>query len=286
MSKEWGGHALNNEDLAALLDGEVRDLARAEELSSLIAADSNLLAEYEEQRSIKTLLGQLEEFEAPQLMTEHVLAGIAASRGSEAAGRYAVDAAELAGLLDGELVAARADGLSERVNTDSGLMAAFEEQRLVKRALGQLPEFEEPHYLATQVLARIEAQRSRRRGTVLTKLRLAMGGAMLFVGGFLAALQFMQPSIHGGAAIAERGMPAPLLALPAGLTHSTDDMFSRLPNSSRLLSDEELAQLDPRAVAYLETLEQAHSYSLIKSINSSQSPELSGAIMVLDQGGQ
>jgi hypothetical protein len=170
------------------------------------------------------------------------------------------------------------------VNQEGGLMAAFEEQRLVKRALVQLPEFEEPRYMSTRVLARIEAQRGKRASGLLGRLRLAAGGAVLFVGGFVAALQFMQPTLNNARVMAERGNPAPLVT-EVGLMQPTDDMFSRLPDMGGLLTAEEREQLSPEAVAYLETLKQAHSESLLQNINRSQSPGLSDAVLVLDISG-
>ena len=63
-------------ELAALLDGELGDNARAGQLSALITADGVLREEYDEQRGVKLLLGGLEEYKAPDFMATRVLAAI------------------------------------------------------------------------------------------------------------------------------------------------------------------------------------------------------------------
>src|SRR5690606_16462434 len=61
-----------NTELSALLDGEVRG-EQLEQLSQLLSADAQLRSEFEEQRSVKTLLAQLPEFQEPEYMSTRVL---------------------------------------------------------------------------------------------------------------------------------------------------------------------------------------------------------------------
>lgn len=68
------------QELSALLDGEVHDLARAEELNRLIQSDPEVRAEYEELRSVKTLMVSLPEFDAPDFMATRVQGEIAARK--------------------------------------------------------------------------------------------------------------------------------------------------------------------------------------------------------------
>ena len=69
-----------NSRIAALLDGEVRDLKEVEQLNALIQADPGLKAEYDEQRQIKQLLGSLPECNAPGFMSTRIMGEIAARR--------------------------------------------------------------------------------------------------------------------------------------------------------------------------------------------------------------
>lgn len=67
-------------ELAALLDGEIRDPRQAARLAGLMAQVPALQAEFEEQRQIKSLLAALPEHPAPDFMSTRVLGEIAARR--------------------------------------------------------------------------------------------------------------------------------------------------------------------------------------------------------------
>jgi hypothetical protein len=75
-----GNHKITPEELAALLDGEVRDSARAEQLSALITSDPELKAEYEAQRAVKIALSKVQETPAPDFMSTRVLGRISIER--------------------------------------------------------------------------------------------------------------------------------------------------------------------------------------------------------------
>jgi hypothetical protein len=66
--------------VAALLDGEMRDLREAEQFSAQIQSDPDLKAEYETQRQMKSLLSSLPEHKAPDFMATRVMGEIAARR--------------------------------------------------------------------------------------------------------------------------------------------------------------------------------------------------------------
>jgi len=74
------GRKHNLSELAALLDGEVKDHRQAEELFTDIKADAELAAEYELQREVKLLLQQLPPFVAPDFAPTRVMGEIAARR--------------------------------------------------------------------------------------------------------------------------------------------------------------------------------------------------------------
>jgi hypothetical protein len=75
------GQKIAPEEIAALLDGELRDSARAEQLSNAIANDPALKAEYEAQRVAKVALNKLalaeEKSAAPDFMSTRILGRIA-----------------------------------------------------------------------------------------------------------------------------------------------------------------------------------------------------------------
>ncbi len=75
-----GNNKITPEELAALLDGEVRDGARAEHLTALITSDPELKAEYEAQRAVKIALSKVEETPAPDFMSTRVLGRISIER--------------------------------------------------------------------------------------------------------------------------------------------------------------------------------------------------------------
>lgn len=75
-------------NLAALLDGELRDAVQLEALSTLVERDPVLRAEYEEQSLVKSLLGELDEYKAPDFMATRVMGEIAARRKAQAAPRW------------------------------------------------------------------------------------------------------------------------------------------------------------------------------------------------------
>lgn len=72
----------HNTDLSRLLDGELQDMHEVEQINSAIKADPELMAEFEEQRGIKSLLGELDEYEAPDFMATRVMGEISSRRRS------------------------------------------------------------------------------------------------------------------------------------------------------------------------------------------------------------
>ncbi|MCC7479433.1 hypothetical protein IT575_13395 [bacterium] len=75
-----GNNRITPEELAALLDGEVRDSARAEQLAAMITSDPELKAEYEAQRAVKIALSKVEDTAAPDFMSTRVLGRISIER--------------------------------------------------------------------------------------------------------------------------------------------------------------------------------------------------------------
>jgi hypothetical protein len=73
-----GNHSA--EELASLLDGEVTDMQRAEQLKAAMESDSALKAEFDDQRNIKLLLAQLADFDAPPYMATRIMGEIGARR--------------------------------------------------------------------------------------------------------------------------------------------------------------------------------------------------------------
>jgi hypothetical protein len=74
------GRKQNLTELAALLDGEVKDHRQAEELFAEIKTDREFAEEFELQREVKLLLQQLPPFVAPDFAATRVMGEIAARR--------------------------------------------------------------------------------------------------------------------------------------------------------------------------------------------------------------
>ncbi|MCB1217673.1 hypothetical protein KDL44_09775 [bacterium] len=70
----------HNTDLARLLDGELHDMHEVEQINTAIQADPELRSEFDEQRSIKSLLGELDEYSAPDFMATRVMGEISSRR--------------------------------------------------------------------------------------------------------------------------------------------------------------------------------------------------------------
>ncbi len=70
----------HNTDLSRLLDGELQDVHEIEQINTAINADPELMAEFEEQRSIKSLLGELDEYKAPDFMSTRIMGEISTRR--------------------------------------------------------------------------------------------------------------------------------------------------------------------------------------------------------------
>jgi hypothetical protein len=68
------------EQVAALLDGEIRDTAQLEQLNELLKTDAEMRAEFEEQRAVKRLLTQAAQAGAPLFLETRVMGEIAARR--------------------------------------------------------------------------------------------------------------------------------------------------------------------------------------------------------------
>jgi hypothetical protein len=68
------------EQVAALLDGEIRDTAQLERLNAQLNTDAVMRAEFEEQRAVKRLLCQAGEIGAPLFLETRVMGEISARR--------------------------------------------------------------------------------------------------------------------------------------------------------------------------------------------------------------
>jgi len=77
---QYRNQGIAPEDLAALIDGEITDMNRIEQLKNMLQGDSSLSAEYDAQREVKLLLAQLPEVEAPSFMQTRIMGEIAGRR--------------------------------------------------------------------------------------------------------------------------------------------------------------------------------------------------------------
>jgi len=84
------------EELAALLDGEL-EAGRAEQLYAELKDDPQLKMEFQQQREVKALLGQLPEYSAPDYLATRVMGDIASRRSEVKVWRWRTLAAALGG---------------------------------------------------------------------------------------------------------------------------------------------------------------------------------------------
>ena len=77
---EYRNHGAAPEELAALIDGEIADMHRIEQLKDLLQGDDSLRADYDAQREIKLLLAQLPEAEAPSFMHTRIMGEISTKK--------------------------------------------------------------------------------------------------------------------------------------------------------------------------------------------------------------
>ena len=70
-------------DLAGLLDGELQDTQAVENINAAIEADETVRNEFNEQREIKSLLGEIDEYDAPSFMTTRIMGEISAKRNEQ-----------------------------------------------------------------------------------------------------------------------------------------------------------------------------------------------------------
>jgi hypothetical protein len=190
---------------------------------------------------------------------------------------------ELAALLDGELDDSRAEQLYARMQADPELMAEFEAQRQVKRALGQLSEVEAPNYIATRVMGEIGARRGQVAAWRWRTAAAAIGGfavCLLLVGGFLYLNQ-------------QRPVSRPADMMLGSGEYYTQPSLSREALSREALPAEpmygvELGELvlpedvDAQTAAFLEFVYRAHGYQGMLNSAEALRPDLPAAILVLE----
>ncbi|MBN2081867.1 hypothetical protein JW859_06615 [bacterium] len=191
------------------------------------------------------------------------------------------DITELAALLDGELDAARAEQLANRLKEDRELEREFAAQREVKAALMQLPQYEEPEYLDTRVLGMIGQHRNQAKVWRWRTLAAALGGftlCLVMVAGIMYMNQPAQPMY-----VAERtasDLSPETGALPPG----TELMrpAAGMPYVSGYQRLEVPAGTGQDVKDFLEFANEAHGYSKLVNSTESLRPDIKTAILVLD----
>jgi len=184
---------------------------------------------------------------------------------------------ELAGLLDGELDAARTEQLYAELKDDPQLRAEFQQQRQIKALLGQLPEYESPDYLATRVLGDIAA----RRGTASVWRWRTLAAAL---GGFAVCLVLVSGLLYFN-----RSPQVSYLAQPVG-NPATERLTSNAfgPDGGRIMQPGDWRELavpaatDAKITDFLQFANKAHHYSTLVNATEAAKPDLSSAILVLD----
>lgn len=185
---------------------------------------------------------------------------------------------QLAALLDGEIRdSAQLEQLNAALQADGSLRMEFEQQRMVKRLLAQMPEAAAPEFMATRVLGEIAARRHMGRAWRLKVAGAAIGGFMLCLaavggGGMYLARQ------QGQTAVAMQ--PGPVVQ--PGVFAATDSMYAAQDWKVAPPAD-----ADPRLKDFLEFASQQHGYRKMLHSADEMTPDMATAIQVLDrEGGQ
>ena len=183
---------------------------------------------------------------------------------------------ELAALLDGEVRdAAQAEKLAQAISDDPGLRAEFEAQRAVKSALGSLPEYSAPDFMATRILGEIAGQHKPLRTPTLRVLVTAFGAFALLVLAFTPLTQFF---------------------FAGGPTSNSDELIASQPTSSFIppepaFTPQDWREITPpaditdeRVLEFLRFANEAHAYRVMVAHTGIMSPDMGQAILVLDTG--
>jgi len=203
---------------------------------------------------------------------------------------------ELSALLDGEIKdLARLEELGQQLKADSDLAAEFEEQRQIKALLASLPEDEAPDFLATRVMGDIAAARNKRRPVALLRnLGLVATGFVLCLALVLTITQFNHRATPG------QQEPARDLAFgitpewPSdgdGTTWAVNDFSPFGVPTPMYQQDWDWHAVphvegvnDKRVQEFLEFAKNAHHYRVLLNSSDAASPDMTDAILVLDQG--
>lgn len=188
---------------------------------------------------------------------------------------------ELAGLLDGEVRDRRQlEELNALIAADPEAKAEFELQRMVKTALGVLPEEDAPAYLDTRVVGEIGGRRGLSRTYRLRTWGAAVAGFAVCLLAVATYWQWPRPAseIATVSSLAE-GDAQPLF--PAGIRHDT--------TGSVVIPDWQAITLpangvDPVLADFLEFARDQHGYAIMVYSVDSLSPDMPAAVLAVDEG--
>ena len=184
---------------------------------------------------------------------------------------------ELAALLDGELEAGRAEQLYAQLQNDPELKAEYEQQRMVKAALGQLPQAEAPDFMSTRVLGEISKKSNQTQVWRWRTLAAALGGFTICLA-LVSGVMYLNRAPYQGYI---PGQPV------RNIDVRSDGGFGQPMPVTPYASDwqRELylpVNADEGVEDFLDFANRAHGYT--KSVNSTDAikPDLPSAILVLD----
>ena len=186
------------------------------------------------------------------------------------------DLTNLAALLDGELKGAEAEQLHARVKASEDLRGEFEIQRLVKTSLARLPEVEAPDFMATRVLGEIAARRNSRSHTHWRTAAAALGGFSLCLLLVVGVMTINNNRMAGPDSAVQYAATTPA---PAGPAMPLDAEFAWGTPMIPVNADEDAQQ-------YLEFVSDQHEYSRRLNSTGSINRDLTGVILLLENGEQ
>jgi len=187
----------------------------------------------------------------------------------------------IAALLDGEVRDLKeVEQLSALIQADPGLKAEYEEQRVVKRLLGSLPECSAPGFMSTRIMGEISARRRLQRRFGVRIWAAAAGGfsvclmAVLALGQFFAPAQQMMPMLARNPQVGNSQYPLAVGTLTSDNVYQPQDWQAKFPED-----------IEPQVEEFLQFVREAHSYRRMQHAADAVSPDMPSAVLVVNEEG-
>jgi hypothetical protein len=183
----------------------------------------------------------------------------------------------VAGLADGELSAEQAQVLAQRLHQDSAMQAELHEQRVVKEALGVLPQYSAPDFMATRIMGEIASRRNAPAKRTWRPAFAWSAGAATFLLSFGAAIG-LWPQFAAQQSATMLADSQPSMMIPAGLVQNME--YDARPWDSVAMPE---GVTDPKLKSFLTFANTAHQYRKLQHASEGTSPDMPQVMVAMDQ---